>query len=433
LLSFLRYYDVIANNDNNNNKQTKQSIKEVDLSTLHGRKIAIDASMAIYQFLIAVRSGGPNQQSMVLTNAAGETTSHVQGLWNRTIKLVSTGIQPIYVFDGKAPTLKSGELQKRRDKREKAEAAMKVATENENVDEMDKQSKRLVRAGRKENEDRMKLLRLMGIPVIQAPCEAEAQASALAKSGKVYATATEDMDALTFGTPVLLRKMTFSSGTLIQTVDYAKAVAGLGLSHAAFVDLCIMLGCDYCDSIKGVGPKTALKLIREHGNIETILQHIDRKKFTVPNDWIPNEKPPLLSAESDNEEEDDDDDDNKEAEREPLVPIYVQARKLFLEHPVELDDLDLKAKPCQADALLTYLVDEMGFNKDRVVSNIEKLQKASAKNNKPQMRMDSFFKAKPQDPAKTAQMVAKRKAVNVSSSAAAKKKTKPTTNGKKKK
>jgi flap endonuclease-1 len=409
-------------------KCNKQSIKEVDLSTLHGRKIAIDASMAIYQFLIAVRSGGPNQQAMVLTNAAGETTSHVQGLWNRTIKLVSTGIQPIYVFDGKAPTLKSGELQKRRDKRVKAEAAMKVATENENVDEMDKQSKRLVRAGRKENEDCMKLLQLMGIPVIQAPCEAEAQASALAKAGKVYATATEDMDALTFGTPVLLRKMTFSSGTLIQTVDYSKAVAGLGLSHPAFVDLCIMLGCDYCDSIKGVGPKTALKLIREHGNIETILQHIDRKKYTVPNDWIPNEKPSSAAEESDNEEEDDD--DNKEAEREPLVPIYVQARKLFLEHPVELEDLDLKAKPCQADALLTYLVDDMGFNKDRVVSNIEKLQKATAKNNKPQMRMDSFFKAKPQDPAKAAQMAAKRKA-DVSSSA--KKKTKPTTNGKKKK
>jgi hypothetical protein len=150
----------------------------------------------------------------------------------------------------------------------------------------------------------------------------------------------------------------------------------------------------------------------------------------VPNDWIPNEKSSSVAEVSDNEEEDDDD---KEADREPLVPIYVQARKLFLEHPVELDDLDLKAKPCQADALLTYLVDEMGFNKDRVVSNIEKLQKASAKNNKPQMRMDSFFKAKPQDPAKTAQMAAKRKAVNVTSSAAAKKKTKTTTTGKKKK
>jgi flap endonuclease-1 len=399
------------------------------LSTLHGRKIAIDASMAIYQFLIAVRSGGPNQQAMVLTNAAGETTSHVQGLWNRTIKLVSTGIQPVYVFDGKAPTLKSGELQKRRDKREKAEAAMKVATENENVDEMDKQSKRLVRAGRKENEDCMKLLQLMGIPVIQAPCEAEAQASALAKAGKVYATATEDMDALTFGTPVLLRKMTFSSGTLIQTVDYAKAVTGLGLSHLAFVDLCIMLGCDYCDSIKGVGPKTALKMIREHGNIETILQHIDRKKYMVPNDWIPNEKQTSSSCEeSDNEEEEDKADEDEE-EKEAVIPIYVQARKLFLEHPVELDDLDLKAKPCQADALLAYLVDEMGFSKDRVLANIDKLQKATAKNSKPQMRMDSFFKAKPQDPAKAAKVAAKRKADSAVSS---KKKT-TTSAGKKKK
>ena len=352
--------------------------------------------MAIYQFLIAVRSGAPHQQSMVLTNSAGETTSHVQGLWNRTIKLVTTGIQPVYVFDGKAPELKSGELQKRRDKREKAEAALKVANENADVDEIDKQSKRLVRAGRKENEDCMKLLELMGIPVIRAPCEAEAQASAMAKAGLVYATATEDMDALTFATPILLRKMTFSSGTAIQTVDYNKAIAGLNLSHDAFVDLCIMLGCDYCDSIKGVGPKTALKLIREHGNIETILQKIDRKKYTIPPDWIPNER-----SESDNEELEDSD---------PIVPIYAQARKLFLEHPVDVEGVDLKIKPCQEDALLKFLVDDMGFNKERVKSNIDKLQKATEKNRKPQMRMDSFFKAKPQDPAKAARIAAKRKA-----------------------
>ena len=131
-------------------------------------------------------------------------------------------------------------------------------------------SKRLVRAGTKENDDCKKLLRLMGCPIVEAPCEAEAQCAALAKEGKVYASATEDMDCLTFATPVLLRKMTFANSgkAEIQVLNYAKAIEGLKLTHDEFVDLCILLGCDYCDSIRGIGPVSALKLIREHKNIE---------------------------------------------------------------------------------------------------------------------------------------------------------------------
>ena len=164
-----------------------QSIREVELKSLHGRKVAIDASMAIYQFLIAVRSGGPNQQAMMLTNAEGETTSHIQGMFNRTIRFMTEGIRPVFVFDGKPPSIKSHELTKRREKREKAQAALKVASEEGNVEDINKQDKRLVRAGTKENNDCKKLLELMGVPVVNAPCEAEAQAAALAQSGQVYA------------------------------------------------------------------------------------------------------------------------------------------------------------------------------------------------------------------------------------------------------
>lgn len=273
-----------------------QSIRDVELHSLHGRKIAMDASMAIYQFLIAVRSngggGGAGNPSFVLTNDRGETTSHVQGMFNRTIRYLSEGIKPVYVFDGKPPEFKSGELGKRREKREKAQQALQAATEVGDVMEQDKQSKRLVRAGQKENEDCQTLLELMGIPVVMAPCEAEAQCAALAEAGVVYAAGTEDMDALTFRTPILVRKMTFASATksTVQTIHYQKAIEGLGITYDQFVDLCILLGCDYCDTIRGVGPKTALKLIKEHGSIEAILQHIDQKKFIVPGNWLP---PPL--------------------------------------------------------------------------------------------------------------------------------------------
>ena len=425
-----------------------QSIREVELKSLHGRKIAIDASMAIYQFLIAVRSqnGNPNAQSFQLTNDAGETTSHIQGMFNRTIRYMSEGIKPIYIFDGKPPQMKSHELVKRRERRNKAEEALKQAVIDENVTELDKQSKRLVRAGQKENLDCQTLLQYMGVPVLIAPCEAEAQAASLAQEGLVYGVGTEDMDALTFRTPVLIRKMTFAgsgssagagaskNAAMVQTIHYEKAISGLNLTHEQFVDLCILLGCDYCDTIRGVGPKTALKLIREHGSIERIVQHIDGKKYTVPDSWLPPPKHDVVvgavvngkSAKTEDDDDDDvassqdeesppdatgtvaltltgkekDDDDDDDDEEEEFVPAYVQARELFLNHEVitkqstiepKLMDV-LKWKPCQADELSTFLIDTMGFNRDRVTSSIAKLQAAYTKNLQPQSRLDSFFK-----------------------------------------
>ena len=125
------------------NETFLQCVREVPLSSLHGRKIAIDASMAIYQFLIAVRSqNGAGGTAVMLTNADGETTSHIQGLFNRTIRFLTEGIRPVYIFDGKPPQIKSGELLKRRDKRDKAQAALKTAQEDGNVAEQDKHSKR---------------------------------------------------------------------------------------------------------------------------------------------------------------------------------------------------------------------------------------------------------------------------------------------------
>jgi len=371
-------------------------IREVEFKSLHGRKIAIDASMAIYQFLIAVRSGGPNQQAMMLTNADGETTSHIQGMFNRTIRFLSEGLKPVFVFDGKAPNMKSGELEKRREKRRKAEVQLKIAADEDNKEEMDKHSKRLARAGRKENEDCKRLLRLMGVPVVLAPMEAEAEAAALCKAGKVYATGTEDMDALTFATPILVRKLTFANqsakGPQIQTMNYKKAIEGLGVTHDQFVDLCILLGCDYCDNIRGIGPKTALKLIREHGSIEKIIPAVkDLPKYTVPKDWIP-EDAEKDENETTDEEGEKNDEGKKDAEAvEKPTPAYVLARDLFHNHEVDTD-VELKWTDPNREELTKFLVEEAGFNSERVKTQIEKLVKAHAANRKPQARMDSFFK-----------------------------------------
>lgn len=250
--------------------------------------------MAMYQFLIAVRSGpGGGQMASMLTNEAGEVTSHIQGMFNRTIKLMSSGIRPVYVFDGKPPQLKGGELAKRLARRAKAEADLAQAKEAGELEDMDRFARRLVKVTRQHNEDCKDLLKLMGVPVLTAPCEAEAQCAELARKTKVYGTATEDMDALTFRSPKLIRKLTFSQSSAkdkqpILEIDFESVIRGLDLSYEQFVDLCILCGCDYCSTIKGIGPKNALKLIRQYKSLEEIIKHVRKeKKYSIPPEWFP--------------------------------------------------------------------------------------------------------------------------------------------------
>lgn len=273
-------------------EEAPDAIKEFEgFGPLNGRKVAIDASMAMYQFLVAVRTGSGGQQQQ-LTNENGDVTSHVQGMFNRTIRMMEAGIKPCYVFDGKPPPMKSGELAKRIARRKKAEKDLEAAKAAGAGDDIDRFQRRLVKVTKQHNDECKELLRLMGVPCITAPCEAEAQCAELNKAGKVYGTATEDMDALTFRTPKLIRKM-FSQSTNkdknspVVEIDVEKLLVGMKLSYEQFVDLCILCGCDYCDTIKGVGPKGALKLIREHKTIEASLVHLRKndKKKEIPGDW----------------------------------------------------------------------------------------------------------------------------------------------------
>jgi len=329
------------------------SIKENEIKNYFGRKVAIDASMCIYQFLIAVR-----QEGQVLTNEAGETTSHLMGLFYRTIRMVDNGIKPVYVFDGKPPDMKSGELAKRKERREVAEKELAKAEEAEDTENMEKFSKRLVRVTSQHNDECKVLLKLMGIPYVSAPCEAEAQCSALVKAGKVYATGTEDMDALTFGSNVLLRHLTFSEARKMPIKEFHldRVLTELGLSQDEFIDLCILLGCDYCDSIKGIGPKRAIELIKQHRSIEKIIKNIDTNKYTIPEDWP-----------------------------------YERARELFQTPEVTPgEDVDLKWTEPDEEALIKYMCEDKGFSEDRIRNGIKKLSKA--RQGSTQGRLDGFFK-----------------------------------------
>jgi flap endonuclease-1 len=337
------------------------AIRETKLENHFGRKIGLDASMAIYQFLIAIRSsGGDGGAAMAqLTNEAGEITSHLQGMFYRTIRMLENGLKPIYVFDGKPPELKTKELEQRREKRAEAEAALKEAIESGDTEAQDKFSKRTVRATREQSEDCKRLLKLMGVPYFEAASEAEAQCATLCAKGKLFATATEDMDALTFGTPVLLRHLTFSEARKMPVMEiHLNAVLeGLKLDMESFIDLCILMGCDYLPKVQGVGPKTAYNLILKYKTIEAIRNSTadECKKLSIPY----------------------------------TTEEYNVVREFFKTPDVTQLDDEFKFSEPDEEGLLAFLSDEKGFARERVLKGVEKIKKTKEKAT--QGRLESFF------------------------------------------
>ncbi|KZT42620.1 PIN domain-like protein [Sistotremastrum suecicum HHB10207 ss-3] len=349
-----------------------RAISEHEIKTLFGRKVAIDASMSIYQFLIAVRQ----KDGEMLTNDSGETTSHLMGFFYRTIRIVENGIKPAYVFDGKPPDLKSGVLAKRFERRQEAKEGGEEAKETGTAEDVERFSRRTVRVTKEHNEECRRLLKLMGIPVVVAPSEAEAQCAELARGGKVYAAGSEDMDTLTFNAPILYRHLTFSEAKKqpISEINLAKTLEGLEMSMSQFIDLCILLGCDYLEPIKGVGPKTALKLVREHGTLKAVLEHL-REKI------------------ADKEETTEEGKKKKGGVQIPEEWPWEEAKKVF-EKPDVLpaSEVELEWTPPDVDGLVQFLVTEKGFNEERVRKGAEKLAKFL--NAKQQGRLDGFFSVK---------------------------------------
>jgi len=327
-------------------------VKEGEMKNYFGRKIAIDASMCLYQFLIAVRQDGSQLQ-----NEAGEITSHLNGLFYRTIRMIENGLKPVYVFDGKPPKMKSHELEKRKEKREEAEKELEEAKEVGTNEEIDKQERRLVKVTKEHVAESKKLLDLMGVPYVEALCEAEAQCAQMALEGLVNAVSTEDMDALCFKTPCLLRRLTMPEARKlpVQELSYEKLMAVLELTHEEFVDLCILMGCDYVPNIRGIGPKKSFELIKKHKSIENILKAIDQKKYPPPEDWR-----------------------------------FADARELFLEPEVHKNIDPPKWKSPDVEATVEFLHNEKGFAEERIRNGLKRLAKSKGKTN--QGRMDDFFK-----------------------------------------
>lgn len=265
--------------------------REITLSDLKGKTIAIDAYVTLYQFLTTIRQpdGTP------LMDKAGKITSHLSGLFYRNINLLQEGIKPVYVFDGIPPELKHAEIEKRRDAKKAAEAKYQKAYEDGDTEEMRKYSARTVSITDEVIKESKELLEAMGIPTIQAHSEGEAEAATLARQGKVYAAASQDYDALLYASPILIRNLTSSrrkklpSGLYIdinpEVIDFQEVVRELDIDKDQLICLAILVGTDYNPGgIKGLGQKRALEIVQQYKYPVEIFKHVSTK-YDFIFDW----------------------------------------------------------------------------------------------------------------------------------------------------
>ena len=320
-------------------------IKPVRLEDLSGKSIAIDAYNALYQFLAIIRQpdGTP------LKDGTGKVTSHLSGLLYRTSNLVEMGIKPIYVFDGVPPVLKAVEIERRRQVKVEAAVRYEKAVAQGKITEARMYAQAATSMKDYMEDDSKKLLDLMGLPWVQAPSEGEAQAAHMTKRGDADYCASQDYDSLLFGAPKLLRNVTVSGRRKLpskniyvdvvpEVVELNNVLKDCGITYEQLIDVGILIGTDFNpDGIKGLGPKTALKLIKQHGTLENALPHIKNAEF-------------------------------------PAEPQRI--REIFL-HPKVRDDYKLEWKEPNVEGTVDFLVREKDFSEDRVRKALEKMREGT--------------------------------------------------------
>lgn len=331
----------------------------VSLENLSGKSIAIDAYNALYQFLAIIRQpdGTP------LKDSTGKITSHLSGLLYRTANLAEMGIKTVYVFDGAPPALKEVEIKRRMQVKEEATVKYEKALAEGKVEEARTYAQMTSRLKDYMTEDSKRLLNFMGIPWVQAPSEGEAQAAHLAKKGATDFCASQDYDSILFGAPLLIRNVTISGRRKLpgkpvyidvvpEIVELDKTLKTLEITLEQLVDLGILIGTDYNpEGVKGIGPKTALKLVKEHGSLEKIVETtLKDAKF-------------------------------------PVEPQRI--REIFL-HPRVRDDYKLEWREPDVEGLVNFLVREKDFTEDRVRKALEKMT-AGMKETKAKTTLEKWF------------------------------------------
>jgi len=256
------------------------------LEDFSDKTIAIDAYNILYQFLTNIRTA----DGSMLMDHLGRPTSHLNGLFIRTAKLVSVGIKPIYVFDGKPHELKTQTLQARRAVKEKAKIEYQIALDAGDLERARMKAAQSTYLTPEMAEEAQTLLGHLGIPWLQAPSEGEAQACHMARKGDVWAVVSQDFDSLMFGTPRLVRNLTITGRRKLpyqnrfvnvepEIIDLQFVLTGLGVTLEQLIDIGILVGTDFNPGVKGYGPKKALKAIREFNTLEKVMKE---KALEIP-------------------------------------------------------------------------------------------------------------------------------------------------------
>jgi flap endonuclease-1 len=261
--------------------------KEISIEDLKGKTLVVDSFNVLYQFLSSIRQ----RDGSLLTDSKGNVTSHLVGLFSRTSKLVNQGIRLAFVFDGAVPELKAKEIARRAHLKEEAFKEYKVAKEREDVEEMKKWAARTTKLTKDMIEEAKELIRAMGMPVIQAPSEGEAQAAHIVKNGEAYAEVSQDYDCLVFGVPRLIQNLTISEkrkkpGKLgydtikPEMIDLDDTLKNLDIDQDQLIALAMLIGTDFNPGgIKGIGPKNALKLVKKHdGKLDALFKEVEWDK-----------------------------------------------------------------------------------------------------------------------------------------------------------
>ena len=246
------------------------SIKEVSFDELDGTFVAVDAHNWLYRYLTTTVKFTDDR---VYTTDDGEEVANLIGIVQGLPKFFEHDLTPVFVFDGGVTELKSDEVQRRREKRESAEERLEDARDRGDAIAAARLEARTQRLTDVIQETTRGLFDRLDVPYVEAPAEGEAQCAYMAKAGDVDYAGSEDYDTLLFGAPLTLRQLTSSGNP--ELMDLEATLADLDLTLEQLVDVAILCGTDFNEGISGVGPKTAVSEIREHGDLWGVLDARD--------------------------------------------------------------------------------------------------------------------------------------------------------------
>ena len=311
------------------------SPENIKFEDLESKIVALDAANVIYQFLSSIRQA----DGMPLRDHNQNITSHFSGILYRTSSLIEKGIKPVYVFDGISDILKKETQAKRRELKEESQKQWDKALSEGRIEDARKYAVRSSRMSRDVIEGSKQLLKLMGVPYIQAIGEGEAQASYMVEHGDAWCVGSQDYDCILFGATRMVRNLTITGGKAnLELMDLKKVLNSLGISREQLIDVAILVGTDFNKGVRGIGAKTGLKLIKEHGNIFNVIESRDI-----------------------------------EIEVEPEI-----LRNLFLKHDV-VSDYKLEWKAPDTDGTVEFLCEQHDFSEPRVLSALGKFKKIDNK------------------------------------------------------